>query len=329
MGVVLGTACSLLFWLSPASGQEDEASLKDWVRSEYPAALKALESRFAKAYGSGTSAEEFRIGTKGHIRTDGRLNFALNGPFLAKVALHISKTTMKDQKTSPPQEVVFCYNTQSSFWLTKPAGNSEYALKSLETSKDEASGPHRQVYDRLKFLYAPYTVGTLRMSDAIARPNFSIRRVEATGAKDRALLKIEFDLKNSRGLSAWVVLAPGEKWAIQEYESKDIQDVIHGRIEYGELMDGFPTPKRVLITRTKVGETHPAQSYAFDFDEIHFADVPDREFSFAAFGLPDLGRPRGMQHGMRTGLLLLGIAIVMIIVASMIKKQASHRFRKA
>jgi hypothetical protein len=284
--VAVGTACSLIVTSYRARGQEDEASLKQRVQKEYPAALKALESRFARAYGFGRSSEELRIGTDGHFRSDSAVTFASRRPALAKVVLNSTRTTIKDGKTGPPREVVFCYNSKNSFWLARPAGDSKYTVQSLVASNSDGSMARRQLQRSLRFLDAPCTVGTLRMSAAFERPGFSIQRVSTLHRDGKLRLKIEFAVEQ-RGGSGWVVVAPDEKWALCDYEYKDIQDSHEGKIEYTEPLEGYPCPKRVTITRTRIGETLPAESYKFDFDEIHSGDAPDREFTLGAFGLAD------------------------------------------
>jgi hypothetical protein len=285
-GIVFGATCSLLFSSSLASGQEGDAARKERVQREYPAALKALESRFARAYGSGTSSEEQKIGTEGHTRNDCAVTFASRRPDMAKVVLISSRTTVNDGKVSQPREVVLCYNTKNSFWLAKPAGDSKYTVQSLEKDNDPKIGSRRQLYHQLRFLDAPYMVGTLRMSLAFARPGFSIGRVSSLQKDGKPRLKIEFALPQ-RNASAWVVVAPDEKWAIHEYDYRDISDSYHGKVDYSEPVEGYPVPKRVTITQTSVVKTQPPQSYTFDFDEFHFGDAPDREFTLAAFGLTD------------------------------------------
>lgn len=136
-GVVLATACSLLVWPNRASGQEDEAPLKERVMKAYPQALKELETHFAKAAGTGTGVSEYQVGTEGQFRVDSHLTFACDRPFLAKTVSLASRTTLKDKKTNPVREVVFCYNTQNCFWLAKPAGSSGYVVNLIDTDKDD------------------------------------------------------------------------------------------------------------------------------------------------------------------------------------------------
>ena len=200
-GVVLATACLLLVWSSRASGQEDEASLKERVMKASPRALKELETHFANASGTGTGVEEYRIGTEGQFRVDNHLTFACTRPFLAKTMSLASRTTVKDKKTIPVREVVFCYNTQNSFWLAKPAGKPEYVVNLIDTDKGERSQIRYQVREALRFLDAPYTVGTLPMSQAFARPTFQIRKVSPLRDGNKNLLRIEFEIPGGRGLT--------------------------------------------------------------------------------------------------------------------------------
>jgi len=64
--------------------------------------------------------------------------------------------------------------------------------------------------------------------------------------------------------------------------------VFRGRVEYGQPQDGFPVPKRVVSTRSPLGERQPTDIETYEFNELHFGDVPDGQFQLSAFGLPDV-----------------------------------------
>lgn len=86
-------AMALLLVLGPgwAWTRDDEAATKDRFLKTYPAALKALQARFAKAFGSVTGTQEHGIGGPNHIRIDSRFSFAARMPDLAFI---------KDQMTT-------------------------------------------------------------------------------------------------------------------------------------------------------------------------------------------------------------------------------------
>ena len=105
-------------------------------------------------------------------------------------------------------------------------------------------------------------------------------------------MKIAFDFKNGkfprlRNYTGWVLVAPEEKWVIREYEYSDTQNVYRGRIEYSPPQDGFPVPKRVVVTHSLAGQQQPSGVDTYEFNELHFGDVPDVDFRISAFGLAE------------------------------------------
>jgi hypothetical protein len=285
---------SLLLWASSAWTRDDEAALKERVLKTYPVALRALETHFAKAFGSVTGSEEHWIGKPRHILVAGRFTFASRWPDLAKVTRLATLTTMKDGKTKAPKETAFCFNKENAFMLVKEEGKPEFAIKSLAANKDGQSFVKDQMESWLySYLHAPFSLGGPSMSSIIADGGSPIQRVSLVRRDDKTYLKIEFDFKKGgnkrlRKLAGSVLVAPEEKWVIHEYEFTDTINVWQGRVEYGQPQDGFPVPKRVVSTRLILGERHPTDIDTYDFNELHFGDVPDSEFQLPAFGLPDV-----------------------------------------
>jgi len=283
--------CLVLVW-----SRDDDASLKERVLQSYPSALKALENHFAKAFGSVTGLEEHGIGKPIHIRVGGKFTFASSWPDLGKVTRVAMLTTMNDQKSKGPKEMVFCFNKENSFWLLKEEGKSEFTVKSLDTNKAEQSFVKEQMdFWLYSYLHAPFSIGGPSMSSLIADGGAAIERVSLVRRDDKTHLKIAFDFKNGankrlRSLAGWVLVAPEEKWVIHEYEFTDTINMWGGRVEYAQPQDGFPVPKRVVSTRSPLRGRPPTDIDTYEFKELHFADVPDSEFRLSAFGLPDARR---------------------------------------
>ena len=329
---------SLVGWSDFGWATDDDALLKMKVLKVYPDALKELETHFSKAFGSGSGSEEHGIGTKMARRIDGQFTFAAKGPFLAKVARKATSTTMKEKKrTAPgPIETVFCYNKTNSFSLKKDAGSSEYQIKAFDENKDgELPLKQQMVAWVYKYLEAPFRLRLMRMSAAVAHPDFSIQHVSEVHEGNKTFLKIEFDFKKSlQNCAGWITVAPDEKWVLHDYEYSDIQDFFRGHIDYGEPQGGFPVPKRVVITRMNPAERRPTSVVTFDFENLKFGDVPDSDFTLAAFGFPGVeDRVFGghssteRRHWSGTGWLFAGIGFVLLIAAFLLK-YASSRFRK-
>jgi hypothetical protein len=284
---------SLLLWAKPAWASDDEAALKARVLETYPAALSALEARFASAFGSVTGVEEHFVGKPNHIRINGQFTFASKGPHFAKVVRVATLTRMNVQKAGLPKETVFCFNPENAFWLVKGEGKREFAVQSFAKDKEGQTFIRNQMPSWLfSYLHAPFSLGGPSMSSVIADGGAAIDHVSAVQQEGKTYLKIAFDFKNGkfrtlRNIAGWVLVAPEEKWVIQEYEFTDTRNVFRGRIEYAPPQDGFPVPKRVVVTHTVAGQPQPSDIDTYEFNELHFGDVADVDFRISAFGVAE------------------------------------------
>jgi hypothetical protein len=130
------------------------------------------------------------------------------------------------------------------------------------------------------------------MSSVIADGGAAIDHVSAVQQEGKSYLKIAFDFKNGKfrtlqNTAGWVLVAPEERWVIHEYEFTDLRTVFHGRVEYAPPQDGFPVPKRVVVTHSLAGQQQPSGIDTYEFNELHFGDVPDDSFQISAFGLAE------------------------------------------
>ena len=116
------------------------------------------------------------------------------------------------------------------------------------------------------------------------------------------MLKAEFEMrplpnrKGAMSLEGWFTVSPDEAWVLHEYENVDQGNIsVHGSIEYGGMQGGVPVLRRFTRTATKLGKLLSSQTY--DFEKLDSVDVPDRDFTLSAFGLPEVGRPTGRNVG--------------------------------
>ena len=127
--------------------------------------------------------------------------------------------------------------------------------------------------------------------------------------------------KPSPDYDGWILVEPEKKWVLREYELGHRKQVIRGLVEYGDPQDGFPLPKRVVIKGFPRGSSEPTFIQIFTFEDLRFVDVPDGEFTLAAFGLPELGQPgrSRSRYANRTVFWLLGAALVSLVLAVALK----------
>ena len=124
--------------------------------------------------------------------------------------------------------------------------------------------------------------------------------------------------------------SPEKKWVLREYELGYSKAAIRGQVEYGDIQDGFPVPKRVVVELMDRRSRAPVYVHDFTFEDLRLVDPPDREFTLAAFGLPELGQPgpSRSRFANRTVVLLLGAAVASLLVAIVLKYYAGTLRRR-
>ena len=131
------------------------------------------------------------------------------------------------------------------------------------------------------------------MSGFLTDKNVFIRSVSRVREGTRGLLKAEFEMtpfqKGSMSRVGWFTVSPSEAWVLHEYKFDHGDISRHGSIEYGEMQAGVPVLRRFTCTARRLGKLLNTQTY--DFEKLEFVDVPDRDFTLAAFDLPEVGRP--------------------------------------
>ena len=115
---------------------------------------------------------------------------------------------------------------------------------------------------------------------------------------------------------------------IHEYEFVDgAKTSVHGTLEYGEMQQGFPALRRFIHTKTQAPESGGQWiTTKYDFEKIDFVEVPDRDFTLAAFGLPELGRPT--ERSSRSPAPWLIALSLLALAAAVVLKVASSRIQR-
>jgi hypothetical protein len=343
----------LFLWSSLSCARDDEAALRSRVLKEFPEALKVLEEHFAGAVGSVNYSLETRIGQPRHIQQEGNAKFLTRRPYWARVTaserlpakssgLGAAGKGAAEIATSSGREIVYGYNEDYSFSLSKKDADPQYIIKSLD--KNEGGEPPRHLKVQVdgwlyEYLDAPFSFSAVYqpLSRIISSDRFSIQRVSEVRHDGENCLKLEVRLKEgtwkiaqgkpSPEYAGWILVAPEKKWVVREYELRQSIVALRGRVEYGDIQDGFPLPKRVVTEAMDTRSEKPIFRHEFTFEDLRLVAPPDREFTLAAFGLPELGKPRSSRHANRTVFWLLGAALASLVVAIVLKRY-SDTFRQ-
>lgn len=149
------------------------------------------------------------------------------------------------------------------------------------------------------------------LSELMHEGTFTVKRATLESGSEENLVRVEFsymptpeNLTKRILRSGWVLLDADNHWIIRRFEYLlEWPDGTKGK-ETGEYVyadepvNGVPVPHRIL-RHTEAHESGTGQPVEYDihytFDSWREEEVPEREFTLAAFGLPEpgLGSDRG------------------------------------
>jgi hypothetical protein len=321
---------------STADARANDEALRNRFEEEYPKALKTLEELYANATGSATLVTEKTNRDEMTKTATRNLTFATKTPQMAKVAIH-EGTTISFNGTNriSKKGLVFCYNRDCSFRLSRDSEGSTFSVASFQIRED-GQAPHEDLdmgHRLWLFLRAPYSLYLMPLSQLLSDKRFVTGSVSRVDRNEKAMVKAEFEMKGgdrSPGFVGWIIVSPDEGWILHEYEYKMNKSsiVFRGSIEYGVPAAGARLPKRVVHTRHMAAEGRLVNKESVEINDIKLAEVPDYEFTLANFGLPDLQRPRsGTLHGgyavwlIATSLLLGTAAVALRFTGKRVRTQ--------
>jgi hypothetical protein len=345
MKSALAVACLMLtpFGNCSARGQGNEEQLKKRFLAEYPQACKAWEELCSKAVGSLSHAYDYAT-KDGPRHTESVLSFECKLPDMARFETRPNKTGLSKVN-------VEAMNRRYSFVVTSNGDSKPFSLVSVKESHGSKTSPEgkglplgvRQIRALLDIPYAFGRSGAFMLSG----PTFVVRSVSPLVRDGKNLLKVEFDRPSppnyvprnntrppSGGFEGFLVVSPDEKWAVYEFECAEKNGnpriLKTGRVEYEGVLDGFPVPKRAIQQTWRLPGREIRATYTSDFHDFRLADVPDRDFTLAAFGIPEDAAtpPSAPPPSNRLGYWFLAFAVASL-AAAVLFKVASSRAKRA
>jgi hypothetical protein len=145
---------------------------------------------------------------------------------------------------------------------------------------------------------APYVINSVEITDLFRDKDFMVTGAEWVIHADKRMARINFDWDQSRG---WLLLSPDESWIMYGFlrgskdESQAQTAYQHAEITYqpsGEPLPWLKQARYWVEVKNHVEdrvEIELAYDNTFDVVEIERQDVPEHEFTLAAFGLPEPG----------------------------------------
>jgi hypothetical protein len=324
--VALALCLTMFMMQAPRQVGADDVSLKEMVLREYPQALNALENRFLSVKGVVRSSIAIRR-IDGDRLSNETATFECKLPYMSRVVRDREDTQKKKR-----EQLVICYNRDYSFELSKHHTNSGWFISFFENNLNGKSklAKGAMFTSLLQYLNAPFLMYVPRLSSLFAEEGFSVRAVTRVRDGDKQMLKVEFDRKpdskGRKGSHGWFVVSPDEAWVLHSFEYQDKNgNSYSGTMEYAGVERGVPVPKRVVHTIRGGRDPRPSV-FTYDFDELSFVDVPDRDFTLDAFGLPELAQSGGRSTRGSPARWFFALSLAAMAIA-LILKVASSRFK--
>jgi len=305
-----GSLLILLTALGAARGETalgQVLSLKDQVSREYPPALERLENFYGRVciQGKGSYRAERAKPTKRLI--DYTLDFRRKRDSMRLVREVTSDTWQ------PAQTRGLVSTPRLSFSVVRHSGTGDYALESL------SPGPSGQA-DQIRFdallCFSPYSLGDSSVRDLLKSPAFAIKDASRVACAGRECVKITFERTASRGfVSGWMIVDPQAGWVLREREvtSQDPPFTARTTVEYEGQQDGIPLLRGARLAFEYGGVA--TEIHELKVDKLTVEDVPDEEFTLAAFGISDAGAtrppliPPGLAYSLLAALVAVGIVV--------------------
>ncbi len=323
--IIIMCCVSTLCAISAEARERDDSSGREFLR-DYAIGLGKLERLFAEATGSATLVTERadRAGTTSGMRRS--LDFATKAPHMAKVIIREGTVlTYKSENRVGKRGVVFCYNRDYSFRLSKDAGATGYTVESFQDNTEgQAPAEEKNMIHRLRvFLCAPYSLYLAPISRLLSDKDFVTRAVSRVDRDQRKMVKVDFELKGRNqlpGYTGWMIVSPEEGWILHEYQYKlrGSGAAFRGVVEYGDSVKGARLPKRVEH-RQNSADGRSFNKESAEFLGIEFNAVPDSEFGIEGFGLPDFRRRQTWRLRGGYAPWMIGTSLLLMISAIVLR----------
>jgi hypothetical protein len=196
---------------------------------------------------------------------------------------------------------VRCTNPDYAFAIQRPTPESKWIITNLVVSSDDNSRRSICPEDLVLAQACPeLTLHDWLLPKLVQDPEFTLRSVSPVTLGDAEMARVVFDYRpvkrRGRGpvSSGWVILDPGHKWIVREYEVEgqwpDGKGMIRGKHEYGDAFsDGTLQLKRRTIGMK--GSFNEGGTFnkelVYEHESSKGAPAPDSEFRLSAFGLPE------------------------------------------
>jgi hypothetical protein len=256
--------------------------------NRYGPALATLEEFYSHVRGRGT-----QVYTNFHGRTAQDFEFAIDGP------KHRLVKTLVEYSRDPGlvgKATVRVAHPNLSFQLQRMPSQKDFSIQWAGfVQGDKYEREVSEFRESQQFICAAYSISGIPLGELFKWRDFAIRDVLKTTSDDKNLFQVNFAAKSPGGstFSGWFTVCPDDAWAVQEYEVRTYKEdpnavgIGRGVVQYGDRFRGVPLVRSAQLSWLVNGETR--EHYDCSFSEMMYGPVPEKEFTLAAFGIPQPG----------------------------------------
>ena len=229
---------------------------------------------------------------------------------------------------SAPTDAVTAQNGKYSFQL-KGANSKDWILKLVApTPSDIAKYQFRNYLN--SYVELPYSVTYESLPDLIKDPAFRIVNFVAESEKEARLdFERPLNAKQRYGPRKGTVWFHSDlSWAVDRYKAEygtadAVEDEVEASVQYGNFIGGAPVILRHVFS-TKPPNSPDWTKREFVFTNWTYRSIPEDEFKLGAFGIDETGFAKSANSGtsgMRLGLILINVAIVLVLCSAFIYRR--------
>jgi len=275
-----------------------------------------MEEFYSRVKGSGSLERTSVEASVTKLHHQGRFTFAADG-FSKRFQVRSDETGADKTSSITPRTAFTALRKKGSdSYVVTSVGDRGYVEATLSATFEQ-------------YLRAPYSIMGVQLSEMMADPTFKITNVSEVEMYGKKAIKVKYDYWNKRLVMGpgWFVVCPDMGWPVLAFEheflakNRDPRYRMAGEIEYAEPRGPIPVPRRASFLRRSGDYT---DSNVYEFSEIIHGGTPDREFTGAQLGLPELDKPLGPRRRNYVSYWLLGLALAAMAAAVVARRAAGY-----
>ncbi len=298
-------ACAFSFFYISQGLYSQTNSLKKNLLIEYEPAAKKLGDFYSNMKMSGKfirwpSKEEFIF------------EYMANGNLLRMEEKQISIGEKQISNRIPGTKIISVANKKQSFMLEKKPTINAFQVLHLWNS-DGYEKAKDDIRRSLIPAFAPYCYYTLTLLDILTHNDWE-EVISINNGKRIKKIKLKWREENDAiQRYSWFIFYPDDSWALKEYShfATGIADAEGCQVEYINKINDIPLVNKVEYWRVDNNGVKHKKIYC-EVIEIIPGPVPEKEFTLAEFGLPDIV-PVEEKYRARFYYLLIGGLLLVVL----------------